>query len=62
MISFWEKSGQPLMRDLFFLFRAALFALPLKTWTASERETFHVGFRVHVEHYTWRRTLRQLYS
>ena len=29
MDSFWEKSGQPLMKDLFFLFRAALFALLL---------------------------------
>ena len=29
MNSFWEKSGQPLMRDLFFIFRAPLFALLL---------------------------------
>ena len=29
MDNFWEKSGQPLMRDLFFIFRAALFALLL---------------------------------
>ena len=29
MNSFWGKSGQPLMRDLFFLFRAPLFALLL---------------------------------